>query len=127
MAVRGDTSRRYFSSVVILEMLAGGVLIGLAGFVLKAGVSDLSLGTSAILGIILNPILWVAGIMGLIGFVLMQKSLHGEKVAIVAPMIGGVSIILPVLLAWLFLADAISGLKWAGIILILIGVLGLGK
>ena len=108
-------------------MLAGGVLIGLAGFLLKAGVLELSLGLSAILGIILNPLLWLAGIMGLAGFLLMQKSLHGEKVAIVAPMIGGISIILPVVLAWLFLAETVSGLKWAGIVLILIGVAGLGK
>ena len=127
MAVRSGAGRRCFSSRVILEMLAGGVLIGLAGFVLKAGVAELSLDASAILGIILNPLLWAAGIMGLAGFLLMQKSLHGEKVAIVAPMIGGISIILPVLLAYFFLAEAVSMLKWAGIVLILVGVAGLGK
>ena len=127
MAVRSDPDRRYFSSVVILEMLIGGVLIGLAGFFLKAGVAELSLNMAAIGGIVLNPVLWLAAIMGLAGFVLMQKSLHGEKVAIVAPMIGGISIILPVVLAWVFLAEIISPFKWAGIVLILIGVAGLGK
>lgn len=127
MVVRSGASRRHFSSVVILEMFAGGVLIGLAGFALKAGVSELALDMSAILGIILTPILWIAAIIGLAGFLLMQKSLHGEKVSIVAPMIGGVSIILPVLLAYFFLGDIISELKWVGIILILVGVTALGK
>lgn len=108
-------------------MVLAGALIGLAGFLLKAGVADLSLGLSAILGILLNPILWVAGVVAIAGFLLMQKALHMERVAIVSPMVGGVSIVLPVLLAWVFLGEIVSDLKWIGIVLILIGVAGLGK
>ena len=127
MAVRARSSRRYFSSVVILEMLLAGVLMGLAAFGLKFGVLDISLSSRFLLEVLSNPLIWAVGVISIIGFVLMQKSLHGEKVAIVTPMIGGISIILPVLLALGFLGETVSALKWAGIILILIGVTGLGK
>lgn len=108
-------------------MLAAGILMGLAAFGLKFGVAEFSLTPTFLLDVLSSPIIWAFGIISIIGFLLMQKSLHGERVAIVAPMIGGISIALPVLLAWLFLAELISPLKWAGIVLILVGVAGLGK
>ena len=101
-------------------MFIAGILIGLGAFGLKFGVAEISLTPTFLLDVLSNPLIWVVGIISLVGFLLMQKSLHGEKVAIVAPMIGGISIILPGVLAWLFLGDVISTIKWAGIVLILI-------
>ena len=126
MAMYARAVGRYLSGRIVLEMLGSGVLLGLAGFALKAGVAELSL-DALLPGIFLNPFLWAAGVMGLGGFLLMQKALHGERMTIVTPVIGGVSIALPVILAYFFLAESISPIKWAGIVLILAGVAGMGK
>lgn len=104
-------------------MAVAGILIGLAGFFLKSSLLDIT----NVAGFLLHPVSWVAGILGLAGFMVMQKALHGGHVSVVTPVMAGISIALPVVLAYLFLGEAVSMLKWAGVILIVVGVLGLGK
>ena len=90
---------------------------------LKAGL----LNVSGILGFLLNINVWLAGILGLGGFLFMQKALHHGHVSVVTPVIGGISIALPVVMAFLFLGETVSAMKWLGIALIVGGVIGLGK
>jgi drug/metabolite transporter (DMT)-like permease len=108
-------------------MAASGILLGLAAFMLKVGMSGIILDSWFIVSALHSEALWIAAIFGIIGFLLMQRALHLEKVSIVTPTIGGVSIIIPVLLAYTFLGEAMSTMKWVGVVLVLIGVAGLGK
>ncbi len=121
--IHGNT--RHSSGLIILIAIAAGLLIGLASFVIKIVVSKLSLSSGFISGVAYNPISYIAALLGLIGFVLFQKSLQLGKVTMITPIMNGVSIIVPVLLAVLFLSEALPTLKLAGILLIVVGIIGL--
>lgn len=123
MAVRNTGDSRNSAGVIVLEVVSSGVLIGLAGFFLKAGL----LGVSGIMSFFVNPAIWIAGIMGLVGFLAMQKALHYGHVSLVTPIISGISIALPVILAYLLLGESVSLLKWTGLAAIVVGVIGLGR
>ena len=96
-----------------------GLLLGLGAFFLKLVMNE---GIS--INIIYSPYAWITAILAISGFLLMQRALQ-SYVSVVIPMITGVVILVSVLLAFVFLAEAISSMKWFGIILILIGVFGL--
>ncbi len=121
--VVGDTG--HSSGLVILIAVVAGVLIGLASFAMKTVVSELPLSSGFVSAVAYNPISYVAGLLGLIGFVLFQKSLQLGKVTMITPIMNGVSIVIPVLLAVLFLSEALPPLKLAGITLIVMGIIGL--
>lgn len=98
-----------------------GALLGFAMFFVKISIATGSLGIM----FFINPLTWLAAILGLIGFLIMQKSLHDGYVSISISLIAGISIIIPVILANMFLGEVV-GLDWIGIAGILAGVLILG-
>jgi len=116
---------RHSSGLSILMPVVAGVLIGVAGFLIKIVMSKVTLSSTFLLDVLQNPLAYLAGILGLIGFVIFQKSLYKGKVSIVTPIMNGLSILVPVVLAVLFLAESLSTLKIVGIVLIVVGVAGL--
>ena len=94
-----------------------GVLLGVASFFAKIAVSSNILA----LAFFMNPFAWLAAISGLIGFLAMQKAFHKGFVSTSISIIAGISITVPVLLAIIFLKEAI-GLGIIGIVMILVGV-----
>jgi multidrug transporter EmrE-like cation transporter len=108
-------------------MLAAGFMMGLAAYGLKAGLAGKAVDSYFILSVLTDPFMWMVGILSILAFLLMQRALHGSHVSIVSPMIGGIAIVLPVLMAYFWLGEAVSIIKWAGILLVLLGTAGLGK
>ena len=95
-----------------------GVLLGFSMFFVKITIFSG-------VGFFINPLTWLAAFLGLAGFLIMQKSFHDGYVSISISLIAGISIIIPVVLANLFLGEVV-GMDWLGIVLILLGVLILG-
>jgi drug/metabolite transporter (DMT)-like permease len=104
----------------VTAVLAG-LLLGVGAFFLKLVMNE---GIS--MNIIYSPYAWITAVLAVSGFLLMQKALQ-NYVSVVIPMITGVVILVSVLLAYVFLAEAIAAIKWLGIALILIGVFGLSR
>ena len=127
MASRRGSRSRDNSGSPILEMLAAGFMMGLAAYAMKVVLGYIAMDSYFILSVITTPEMWMIGIMSALAFLLMQRALHGTHVSVVSPMIGGIAIILPVLMAFFWLGEAVSIIKWVGIILVLLGTAGLGK
>lgn len=119
MDLRGSDTRRGFSNNTITVI--SGLLLGIATFFLKIVMSE-----KISMEIIYLPTAWITLILAILGFLLMQKALQ-SYVSVVIPVITGVVIMVSVLLAFVFLSEAISYLKLLGIFSILIGVFGLAK
>lgn len=109
----------------IVIAVAAGLLIGLASFMIKTVVSGLVIGRPFFITVFTNPLSYISGLIGLLGFILFQKSLKIGRVTMITPIMNGVSIIIPVLLAVVFLSEALPPLKLAGIFLIIAGIIGL--
>lgn len=101
--------------------------MGIVAYLLKAGVMQMEMNQYFLLSVMASPFMWFLAVLSIAAFLIMQKALHGSHVSIVSPMVGGISIVLPVIMAWLWLGESVSPLKWAGIILVLVGTVGLGK
>ncbi len=117
MAMRGNDNRRGFSNNIIVA-IAAGFLLGIAALFAKLAMSEVSL------LIIISPIAWMALLLAAAGFLLMQFALQGY-VSKIMPIITGVSIIVAIVLAFIFLNETIAYVKWLGIFLVLAGVFGL--
>ena len=116
--MRGSDRNRYLSDSIVLAILSG-ILLGLAGFCLKIVMSgELSM------AIIFSPYAWIALLLAVGGFLLMQKSFQGY-VSRAIPIINGFLIIVSVALAYVFLGETLSGIKMLGTFFVLIGVFGL--
>jgi len=113
------------SSVNILIAVLAGILIGLAGFLVKLALGSVVLDSNFIFSVLKQPLAYLAGILGLVGFFLFQKALYRGKVSLITPIVTGMGIVVPVILAVLFLQEIVSTLKIVGIVLILVGVFGL--
>ena len=121
-------SNRSSAGIDILRSIIGGTLIGIAAFFLKLGLdsSTLSPDVSIIL-LILNPLIILTAILSLSGFFIIQKAMHKGHVSVVAPVSSGLGIIVPILLAYVFLGEIIVFEKGFGIVLIVIGISILGR
>jgi multidrug transporter EmrE-like cation transporter len=100
--------------------------MGLVAYWLKTGLAGMAV-ESLVISVVASPFMWFLAILSIAAFLIMQKALHSHHVSLVSPMIGGISITLPVLLAFFWLGESISVIKWVGIALVLIGTAGLGK
>jgi len=117
MALRGYDNNRGFSNNIVVATVAG-FLLGIAALFAKLAMAEVSL------LIIISPTAWIALLLAIAGFLLMQFALQGY-VSKIIPIITGVSILISVITAYIFLAEAISDIKWLGIFLVLAGVFGL--
>jgi len=94
-----------------------GVLLGIAVFFVKIASSS-----GLIILFFINPFTWLAGALGTIGFVLMQKSFYYGNISKSIPIIAGLSIIIPVISGYAILKEAV-GMGLIGVLLIAIGIL----
>ncbi len=118
-------SDRHSSSLGILMPILAGMLIGIAGFLVKMVMSKVSLNSGFISGVLYNPITYLAGVLGIVGFVIFQKSLYKGKISTITPVMNGLAILVPIVLAVLFLEESLSTIKIVGVALIVIGIAGL--
>ncbi len=115
----------YSLGLSILMPVLAGTLIGIAGFLVKLAMSNVDLTTSGLKSLAYQPLVYFAAILGIVGFLLFQKSLHGGKVSIVPSIMNGLSISVPIVLAILFLGESLTAFKAVGIVLVLVGIAGL--
>lgn len=115
----------YIPGLNILMPILAGVLVGFAGFVVKSVVSKISLTPTFLFHVLQNPLSYLAGFLGLVGFLVFQKSLYRGKVTTITPVMNGLSILVPVVLAAVFLAESMPPIKVIGIALIVAGIAGL--
>lgn len=126
MAFRANPfGRNRHSFCVLTQAVAAGFLIGLAVFLIKVPMSSVALDAGFILSLLVQPVTYLAGFVAIAGFLILQKSLHMGKVSVVAPITAGLGIVVPIVLAVLFLSEIVSIFKMAGIVLILVGIAGL--
>lgn len=120
MALRSSDSNRGFSDNTMKAVIAG-LLLGLAAFFLKLVMSE-----RIFMTVLYSPFAWTTLILAVAGFLLMQKSLQGY-VSRIIPIITGVTILVSLMLAFVFLGEKISYISFLGIFLVLAGVFGLAK
>ncbi len=116
-----------FNLVNGFEGAIGGVLVGFASFLIKSVLMDFTFGISSILGLVFNFTTWIALVLGGAGFLFFQKALHSGDVSVETPIMAGFGIIVPVVMAVLFLGESIDPTKAAGIVVVLAGVFLLAK
>lgn len=116
--MRGFDISRNLADSTVLAVLSG-ILLGTSAFFLKITMSgELSR------AVIFSPFAWLALLLAIIGFLLMQKSFQGY-VSKAIPIINGFMIIFSVALAFVFLGESIPVIKWFGILLVLAGIFGM--
>ena len=109
------------------EMIISGIFTGVSGIFARIGMMLADPGMTLITQLIFNPFLWISSAFGIAGFAYLQKALHKAHVSLVEPTITSIAITTPVILGVIFLDELITVLKWIGIGLIIIGVIGIGE
>ncbi len=109
----------------LIDISISGVFIGLACFLMKLSLTGMALNRYIIISIFSSPFTWLAIIFAVVGFVLMQRSFHAGFISISTPLLAGISIVIPVILALVLLSETIVTVKLISILLVVIGVFGL--
>ncbi|MBN2042461.1 MAG: hypothetical protein JW754_01500 [Candidatus Aenigmarchaeota archaeon] len=102
-------------------------MVGFASFLIKTVLTGFTFSIPSVLGLIINFTTWISIVIGGIGFLFFQKALHSRDVSIETPIMAGFGIIVPVVMAILFLGESIALVKAAGISIVLLGVFLLAK
>lgn len=76
-----------------------------------------------ILGAAVHPLVWLALVLQVFGYVVWFFVLTREKLAVSFALSGAMIYILTALLAWMFYGERLSAQQWVGILLISAGVL----
>lgn len=76
-----------------------------------------------ILGAAVHPLVWLALVLQVFGYVVWFFVLTREKLAVSFALSGAMIYILTALLAWMFYGERLSAQQWVGIVLISAGVL----
>jgi multidrug transporter EmrE-like cation transporter len=109
------------------EMIMSGVLTGISGILARLGMKSSGPGLSFLSGFLFNPMLLLSGAFGIAGFVYLQRSLFRYEISYAGPIISSIAIVTPLILAATFLGESISGLRWIGAGLIILGVAGMAN
>ncbi len=109
------------------EGMIGGAMVGFASFLIKTVLIGFTFSIPSILGLVINLTTWIAVVIGGMGFLFFQKALHSRDVSIETPIMAGFGIIVPVVMAILFLGESIDLSKAIGIVIVLAGVFLLAK
>lgn len=102
-------------------------MMGHSGLCVHLGMKGLRAGSDLTFSFVASPWSWLALAFGLAGFVYLQKALYTERVAYVMPTVSSLSIITPVVMSAILLDEYVSLLRWIGLWLVLVGVIGIGK
>jgi uncharacterized membrane protein len=112
-------------NTAILDILISGIMIGLACFFLKLALTGVTIDAFFIINLLLIPYIWIAAILAIIGFFFMQRAFYSGLISKIVPILAGLSIIIPVILAIVFLVETIGTIKIIAIVLIVSGILAL--
>ncbi len=118
----GNFHRNLLNNSIVCAVLAG-ILLGFAAFSLKTTLYDID----SLTAFLTSPFVWATGVIGLSGFLVYQKALSKSYVTTAIPLVTGITIILPAVLAAWFLNDVVTITKLSGIALILAGIAGVVK
>lgn len=102
-------------------------MMGLSGLCVHLGMKGVRTGSDFAFSFALSPWSWLALAFGAAGFFYMQKALYTEKVAYVVPTVSSLSIVTPVVMSAVLLNEYVSLLRWIGLWLILVGVIGISR
>jgi len=111
--------------VKLQDAMTSGIVLGISALLARVALGDAVVGIYAPVLIFMNPLSWLSLFIGAIGFVYLQKALHQEKISYVAPLVSSLSIITPVILSVVFFHEGVPVMRWLGIWLILVGVIGI--
>jgi len=109
------------------DALISGMLLGLSGLLVRMVMSEVRITVSFIASFIFNPLSWIAIAAGLTAFFYLQRALYRKKISYVVPIVSALSIVTPVVLSVVFLNEYVPLIRWLGIGLILVGVVGISK
>jgi uncharacterized membrane protein len=102
-------------------------MIGVSGLLVRMGMKEIEMGPAFLLSFASEPWSWLALAFGAAGFIYLQKALFSERVAYVVPTVSALSIVTPVVISSVILGEYVSLLRWIGLWLILVGVIGISK
>ncbi len=111
MAMHKHHSNRNSSGVYLLESTLSGFLFGLSPLALKIASAEMYLSLYSLVG----------ALLGLIGFLLMQRAIYRDNVSTAVSLINSVTILTTFLFTILIFNEHISAMKWIGAAMIIAG------
>lgn len=109
------------------EIILSGVFTGISGLFVSMAISDTGAGMGSLILLALSPMFWLSCVCGGLGFTYLQIALHEKDLSLVQPAVSSIAIVTPVVLAVIFLGEYVPPSRWAGVGLLLVGIIGIQK
>jgi uncharacterized membrane protein len=109
------------------DVILSGVFTGISGLFARMAMLKSDSGFALIYSLISNPFFWLSSLCGILGFAYLQISLHRDDLSFVQPAVSSVAIVTPIILAVIFLNEHVPVLRWMGVGLLLLGIIGIHK
>ncbi|MBN2330991.1 MAG: hypothetical protein JXC85_04180 [Candidatus Aenigmarchaeota archaeon] len=109
------------------EIIMSGILTGISGLFARMAMMDTGWDLSSMQAVISNPHFVLACLFGIGGFAYLQLALHKGDLSFVQPAVSSIAIITPIVLAVILLREFVPAIRWVGVGLLLIGVIGIEK
>lgn len=109
------------------EIIMSGILTGISGLFARVSMMGTGWDVSSIQSVISNPNLLLACLFGMGGFTYLQLALHKDDISFVEPAVSSIAIITPIVLAVIFLDELVPLIRWIGVGMLLLGVIGIEK
>lgn len=123
MVRSGADSNRVRPGAGIATSVFAGLLFSSAMLIAKTALANAEISAAGIALFITNPVVWAAAITGLIGLFAMQYAFRFWHMSAVIPLITGIVTLASNVLAFAVLQETVSIYRWAGVALILIGII----
>jgi len=123
-----DTNGSGFTiGLKIDNAIISGVLFGIAGLLVRRVMLMIRADLSFVMNFFSDPLAWIAVLVGLGGFTYMQSALHEKNLSYVVPVVSAYSIITPLIISVVFMSETVQAIRWLGILLILMGIVGMNR
>jgi len=109
------------------EVILSGTLTGISGLFARIAMINTGPGFAFVYSFLFNPFLWLSSAFGMLGFAYLQLALHKQDISFVEPAVSSIAIITPVVLAVVILNEYVPVLRWIGVGLLLLGVIGIHR
>ncbi len=109
------------------EIMISGILTGVSGLFARMAMMNTRWDMAFLQGIFFNPYFMLSCLFGIGGFSYLQLALHRGDISFVEPAVSSIAIITPIILAVIVLKEYVPVLRWIGVGLLLIGVIGIEK
>lgn len=113
--------------VKVNETVVSGIMMGISGLFAKMAMLEIPIDITLLADFLQNPYSWLSGAFGIVAFVYLQKALYRSRISYVVPTAIAFSIITPIVLSVVLLGEYVSFLRWIGVGLITMGVIGLAR